>query len=470
MKRALGSSRFRAPGPSPLPTISPQRFALAGGRELSVASFEAGPSVLIVEDARAPVVAYQTWVHAGSASEDADQAGVAHMLEHMMFLETRSLGPGELDRRFETLGADVNAATWFDWTQYTVSLPSASLDAAMELEAERLRELVVRQDLLERERDVVKNERQSRVDDDIEGALSEALWQEAFPGHPYGRPILGTHQDIERISLAVCRRFYEQYYRPAAVSLVVVGDVRAEQLLAQVEHHYGPGLGRCTGGFGASREPSLHPASQAASPLGRPAQGVVSVEGWTETAKLTVGYRIPSLSHPDGVALWALSELLAGGSASLLQQRLVVEQEVASDVSASATLMRHGGLFEVSLSGRPGVAPEELVEAWNAIAGDLQHSGIGSEELRRAVSRLELSEALSTTTLGGLAGVLGYYAVLTGDPLTGYGRLQELAALTSERLTEVSRAMLAKGWSVAVVARPRGARSPSLPSRGSGEA
>lgn len=417
-----------------------------------MASFEAGPSVVIVEDPRAPVVAYQTWVHAGSAAETEEQAGLAHLLEHMMFLETRSLGPGELDRRFEALGADVNAATWVDWTQYTVSLPSASLDEVMALEAERLRELVVRQDLLERELDVVKNERQSRVDDDIEGALSEALWKAAFSDHPYGRPILGTHQDIDRISLAGCRSFYEEHYRPAAVTLVVVGDVRAGELLARVERHYGPELGPLRDGL---RVRALGGAQPEGPPRAAPStKTIVSVEGWTETAKLSVGYRLPALAHPDGVALWALSELLAGGSASLLQQRLVVELEVASDLSASATLMRQGGLLEVSISGRPGVSVEALLESWAAVVADLQNRELEPEELARAVRRLQLSEALSTTTLGGLAGALGYYTVLSGDPLAGYRRLEQLAALTPARVAEVSRRTFSEGAFV-VVAHPR---------------
>ncbi|HZS41130.1 MAG TPA: pitrilysin family protein, partial [Polyangia bacterium] len=150
-----------------------------------------GLRVLLLRDPSAPLVAYQTWFAVGSRHEREGTTGIAHLFEHLMFNQTESHPPGEFDRLLETVGGETNAATWVDWTYYRDSLPRAELQLAVELESDRMAHLVLGEDQVESEREVVANERRFRVEDDVDGFLSEELYRAAFTRHPYHWPTIG---------------------------------------------------------------------------------------------------------------------------------------------------------------------------------------------------------------------------------------------------------------------------------------
>jgi len=157
------------------------------GPALTVESFRLGNGlrVLVCEDHSAPVVAYHTWYRVGSRHERVGKTGLAHLFEHLMFNETETMPAGELDRKLEEAGAESNAATWLDWTQYNIAVPKDRLPLVPKLESERMRRLVLRDPQVTSEKEVVANERRYRVDDDVEGAVSELLWATAFKEHAY---------------------------------------------------------------------------------------------------------------------------------------------------------------------------------------------------------------------------------------------------------------------------------------------
>ena len=175
------------------PALKIERFTLNNGL-----------SVLLVEDHAAPVVAYHVWFRVGSRHERQGKTGFAHLFEHLMFNEVEGRPAGEFDRKMEEAGAESNASTWLDWTQYNEAIPKDQLSLVIELEALRMSRLVLREPQVASEKEVVANERRYRVDDDVEGAVNELLWKTAFQTHAYHWPTIGWMSDIEGFTVEDC--------------------------------------------------------------------------------------------------------------------------------------------------------------------------------------------------------------------------------------------------------------------------
>ncbi|MEM9073807.1 MAG: pitrilysin family protein, partial [Myxococcota bacterium] len=198
-----------------------------------------GLRIVALPDSSAPVVSYQTWLGVGSRHEVKGKTGLAHFFEHLMFNETSTHPQGEFDRLLEEVGAESNAATWTDWTCFYENLPARELPLAIELEADRLANLVLQHDPVESERQVVMSERRDRIDDDVDGRAGEALWATAFRKHHYRHPTLGWMRDIRRFAVRDCERFYRTWYAPNNVVLAIAGRFDERSLLAQIADSYG---------------------------------------------------------------------------------------------------------------------------------------------------------------------------------------------------------------------------------------
>ncbi|HYJ10172.1 MAG TPA: pitrilysin family protein, partial [Polyangiaceae bacterium] len=196
------------------------------GASLTIERFvmQNGLMVLLCEDKSAPVVSVHTWFRVGSRHEHEGKTGLAHLFEHLMFNEIEGRGPGEFDRMLEEAGAESNASTWLDWTQYNIAIPKEQLSLVLKLEAERMSKLVLREPQVTSEKEVVANERRYRVDDDVEGAVNELLWATAFTRHAYKWPTIGWMKDIEGFTTQDCEAFYRAYYAPNNAVLVISGD------------------------------------------------------------------------------------------------------------------------------------------------------------------------------------------------------------------------------------------------------
>ena len=183
-----------------------------------------GLTVLTLVDRSAPTVSYHTWFRVGSRHERPGKTGLAHLFEHLMFNETRNHPPGDFDRLMERAGAEANAATWTDWTYYYENAPRGALPLLIELEADRMGNLVLRGPQVSSEKEVVVNERKMRVDDDAEGKALELLYRSAFRRHPYRWPTIGWMEDIRAFTVEDCREFYRKHYAPSNATIVIAGD------------------------------------------------------------------------------------------------------------------------------------------------------------------------------------------------------------------------------------------------------
>lgn len=398
--------------------------------QLEVHELDNGLRVLLLPDRKAQVVAYHTWFRVGSRHEKVGKTGIAHLFEHLMFNETEHLPKGEFDRRLEEAGAETNASTWLDFTQYNISAPSSELDLLIQVESERMQHLVLRDPQVESEKEVVMNERRYRVEDDVEGAVNELLWSTAFTVHPYRWPTIGWMEDIAGFTTEDCLQFYSAYYSPNNASVVVVGDFDSGELLAKVQRSYG----------GIRRATIPGPSYELEPPQTRPRE--LELGKPTPTDKLAIGYRSPSLADPDHVPLGLLCEVLAGGRASRLHKRLVRELELCSDVRISLGPFHDPGLLDLWASAREGVSSKRVLQVIDEEVQRLTTTAPDVAELERAKARAELGLLHGLETADGKAQTIGFYDCVLGDPAAAFRRMDSLLAVTPDDVLRVANKYL----------------------------
>lgn len=394
--------------------------------------FANGLSLLLLIDKSAPVVSYHTWFRVGSRHEKPGKTGLAHFFEHLMFNQTKNLAPGEFDAKLEESGAESNAATWVDWTYYYESVPKQRFGLVVELEAERLENLVMEKPQVDSEIEVVANERRYRIEDDVEGAANELLYKTAFEHHPYHAPTIGWMDDIMAYTPEDCRAFHRMYYAPNNATVIVVGDVREGDCVAKIAKAYGhiPQV--------ALPEEDIVPEP----PQLR--ERVVTLARPTPSPKVLIGYHAPSLGDLDHAPLTVLSEVLTGGRASRLHRLLVSEKEVASEVRSWVSTFRDPGLFELQLTARPEMEIEPSFALFEDEIARVCQDLIDEDELERAKARLELAALQGMDTAAGKAEQIGFYETLFGDPTFIERRLERYRTLTAGELRTVARRWLRK--------------------------
>lgn len=419
------------------PNLEIQRFELANGLR-----------VLLVPDPSAPVIAYHTWFRVGSRHERVGKTGIAHLFEHLMFNETEHLPKGEFDRRLEEAGAESNASTWLDFTQYSISAPSERLQLVVQLEAERMENLVLRTPQVESEKEVVANERRYRVEDDVEGSMNETLWATAFREHAYRWPTIGWMEDIQGFTTQDCEAFYRTYYAPNNATVVVVGDFNPADALRWVIERYG------------HLPAAALPLEDVQPEPPQTEERRVELIKPTTTDKLTIGYPAPSLGDYDHNAANLLSEILCGGRASRIYRRLVRELELASEVRMFVGPFLDPGLIELYASARSGHDAQALLQVIDEEIARIQRTGASLEELQRAQARFELGLLHSLETADGKANTIGFYDCLLAQPAAAFERLEALRRVTPSDILRVARRYLRTDSRTLVIARPTNKATP----------
>jgi zinc protease len=401
-----------------------------GGAPLYAFTLGNGLRLLLLVDTSAKVVSYFTWFRVGSRHEKPGKTGLAHLFEHLMFNETEGLKAGQFDRTLEENGAESNAATWLDWTYYYESLPADRFGLAVKLESERMARLVLREPQVKSEKEVVANERRYRVEDDVEGAANELLYKTAFGKHPYHWPTIGWMDDIKNFSPDDCEKFYETFYAPNNATLVVVGDVKVQDVLTKVRDAYGP---IDAGDLPVEdTEPEPYQLEERVLDVGKP----------TASEKAMVGYKGPALGDVDHPTLVVLSEILFGGRASRLYEKLVIEKELVTDLRGWVSTFRDPGLFEMSFFARGDHTCEDILAAVEPEMQRLHAEVVTSEELERAKARLELGLLATLDTTSGKAEQIGFYDTVLGDPGGAFARLAAYRRVTAGDIRTAARRYL----------------------------
>ncbi|MFT3764469.1 MAG: pitrilysin family protein [Minicystis sp.] len=418
------------------PSMRVERFVLGNGLK-----------VLILEDHAAPVICLQTWFGVGSRHEKEGKTGIAHLFEHLMFGETEDVPHGAFDRLLEEAGADTNAATFLDWTYYHTNLPKEALPLAMKLEAGRIAKLVLRDPQVSSEKEVVANERRQRVEDDVDGSVSELLYKHAFEKHGYGWPTIGWMADIQGFTTDDCVGFYRTYYAPNNASLVVVGDAAPEEVLRLAQEHYG------------HLAPATIPLEDVQPEPPQTAERRARVEKPTPTPKVSIGYKSPALGDFDHAPLVLLNEILFGGRSSRVHRALVQQQEIASEIRGWVGAFRDPALYDVYLSAREGHTHEELLAALDPILAEVRRDGVTAAELDRAKARLELGTLQGLETVSGKAEQIGFYETVLGDPAALFDKLAAYRRVTLADVLRVARRYLVESARTVIEVLPDGSEA-----------
>ena len=368
-----------------LALIGATQHALAAGSKVETFTLDNGMQVVVIPDHRAPVVTHMVWYRVGAADEPAGESGVAHFLEHLLFKGTKTVAPGEFSKIVRRNGGQDNAFTSSDYTAYFQRIAKDRLELMMKLEADRMTNLQLTQRDIKTERDVVTEERRSRVDNSPSGRLMEQVRAALYVNHPYGDPVIGWMHEIKELNMDAVTAFYKRFYTPSNAILIVAGDITAEQLRPLAEKYYGviPSTGPMK-----TRVRPLEPEPQAA-------RRVTLTDPRVPTPSFRRIYTAASYSKAapgEAEALDLLSHILGTGTTSRLYQRLVVEEKIASYAGAwySGDSLDLGDIG-VYAGPQPGSGKAELakVEASiDAVIQEISEKGVTEEELKRSKNSL----------------------------------------------------------------------------------
>ena len=375
--------------------------------EISNFKLANGMEVVVIPNNRAPVVTHMVWYRVGSADEVSGKSGLAHFLEHLMFKGTSKRAPGEFDRLIDINGGEGNAFTTSDYTAYFQRIASDRLELMMELEADRMQNLVLTDENVLPELDVVREERRERTDNDPSALLGEQIDAAMYTAHPYGKPVIGWMSEVAKLTRADAIAFYRAHYTPANAVLVVAGDVTPEQVKVLAEKYYGV------------LKNSFTPQPRVRTPEPDPiaARRVTLIDARAASPAVQRSYLAPSYVASTGheaLALDLLADILGSGTQSRLYKSLVIDQKIAAYAAAwySGDQM-DSGTFGVYGAPNPGVDVAKVEAAMDAVLADLLKNGVTQQELDRVRNQAIAERVYTLDNQAALARMAGV-ALTTG--------------------------------------------------------
>ncbi len=396
-----------------------------------VFNLDNGMRVIVREDHRVPVAVNMVWYRVGSMDETNGTTGVAHVLEHMMFKGTDKYPEGSLSKTVARLGGKDNAFTNTDYTGYYQQLPAENLEKVIEMEADRMNGLLFRKEDFDKEIKVVREERRWRTEDRPEGLLVESLRATAFTAHPYHWPVVGWMDDLNHMTLEDASAWYRKWYAPNNATMVVVGDVKAQDVLALAKKH-----------FGSLSPETLSRGKPQTEPLQRGIRRV-KVNAPAENPTLVLAYKAPALrdveKDDDVYALRVLSSVLDGYENARMKSELVLKEKVALDVETEYTALARGpSLFVISGIPAKGVSIEKLEKRMRQSIADIAEKGVSPAELKRVKTQLVASQIYKRDSMFGQAMEIGVYE-MSGIGCQQADRvIEKLKAVTPEQVKRVA--------------------------------
>jgi zinc protease len=337
--------------------------------------------VIVMPNNRAPVVTQALWYRVGSTVEKKGKTGLSHFLEHLMFKGTAKYPSGEFDRLLKENGAQHNAFTTADYTGYYQRIASDKLELVIDLESDRMKNLILTEADVIPERDVVKNERLQRIENDPSGPFWEKNMGELYGTHPYGRPVIGEMSDVASLTLDDAMGFYRSYYQPKNAILVISGDVDPAKVKVLVEKYYGP-LQNSPEAVALAPLPPVLPPAAKRSELVDP-RVIAPV-----IAKVNVVPSSYGENDRESLALQFFVLILGDGTESRLYDALVTKQGLAAQVGATSNVETKGdGQVTIYAVPNPGVGVEKLEKVLEQEMRQILEAGITQAELDRVINR-----------------------------------------------------------------------------------
>jgi len=392
-----------------------------------------GLHVILYPRPDVPVVAVGMMYHVGSKNEDPQRTGFAHFFEHLMFEGSKYIERGELDKLLTEAGATYNANTWYDRTYYYEVLPANQLNLALWIEAERLRHAKVDKKGIETQREVVKEERRLRVDNQPYGRLVEETMKRMYKKHPYRWPVIGYMEHLEAASEGDFKDFYKTFYVPNNATLAVAGNFDPETVKRTIDIYFGD----IPKGKKVPRPQVEEP------PLGGEVREVVYDN--VQLPAVVHAFRTPSIKEPDYYAVNMLMQLLSQGESSRLSRYVKNEKRKALVVGAFPFGLEDSPSVSIIFGiANAGVSPEELEAAMEEEYEKIKKEGISFQEFQKLRNQLETEFYTRNSTMEGIAESLANYHTFFGDANLINTEIQQYLKVTPADIKRVANQYLVK--------------------------
>ncbi len=403
-----------------------------------------GLHVILHEDHSTPIVAVSVMYHVGSKNEDPNRRGFAHFFEHLLFEGSEYIERGMYSKYVENAGGTLNANTSFDRTYYYEILPSNQLELGLWLESERMLHAKVDKKGVETQRDVVKEERRQRVENQPYGDLLEQTLSRAYHDHPYRWPIIGYMEDLNAATEADYKEFYETFYVPNNATLVIAGDIDKEQASAWVEKYFS----------GIPKGDQSIPRPDVEEP---PLAGEVRDTVFDEIQLPAViqAYRTPEMTHEDSYALQMLSRLLSKGESSRMYKSIVDEQQKALFVANFPLPMEDPGLSLMYGIAAAGVDVGVLEEAMNEEIEKVREELISQREYEKLRNQIDSEFVSKNARISGIAENLATYHTFYGNTNLVNTEIKRYMDVTREDIREAARKYFVKDNRVVLYYLPK---------------
>jgi zinc protease len=414
----------------------------ASGPDIAHFTLVNGMDVVVIPDHRTPVVTHMVWYRVGAADETAGKSGLAHFLEHLMFKGTRKNPQGLFSQTVATIGGQENAFTSSDYTGYFQRVAREHLRTLMEFESDRMTGLVLTEDVVKPELQVVLEEQNMRVANNPGARLDEQMEAALYLNHPYGRPVIGWRQELEKLSRADALEFYKRFYTPNNAILVVAGDVTAEEVKTLANDTYGK----------VERITEIGPRARPQEPVQEAPRTVTLADPRVTQPSVSRYYLAPSHTSAkpgESEALDILAHILGRGENSRLYQSLVISKGIAINAGAgySGTALDYSR-FSVFGTPKPETTLAQVEEAIDAVIAEIMDNGVTGDELERTKNRLIADAVYAQDSQATLA---RWY----GSALTTGGTVEQVKSwpdrirlVTVESVRDAARQLLDKRRSV----------------------
>ena len=396
--------------------------------EYKLTTLPNGLTVVLEEDHSTPIVHLQLWYHVGSKNEKPGRTGFAHLFEHLMFKGSKNVAAEAHTSMVASVGGQSNAYTTDDETVFWETVPAQYLPMILWLEADRMATLKVDKDTFTNEREVVKEERRMRVDNQPYGRLNEIIYDQAFTVHPYKHATIGSMKDLEAASVEDVRDFYRTYYVPSNATLALVGDFDSAQAMELITKY----LGRVPK---AEREV---PRDIPKEPPQTKEKRVTLQQPWPLPA-VVVAYHITNDGNPDSYPLHIAAKLLSDGQTSRIYQKLVYEKQLAVAAFGSANLIEDPNLFYAVAIVQPGKSPQEVTDVLIAELDRLKNEPISDHELQRTKNQFARDYILGRESNQQKAQTLAHALVIHNDIKTADGEFDIFQNITTADVQRVAR-------------------------------
>jgi zinc protease len=404
-----------------------------------------GMKVVFLEDHSTPIVHTEVWYHVGSKNEKPGRTGFAHLFEHMMFKGSKNVEPEGHPSWISSIGGQSNAYTTEDATVFWQTTPAQYLPLVLWLEADRLASLRINDDVFTREREVVKEERRMRIDNQPYGRLNELIYDQAFTVHPYKHPTIGSMKDLEAASVDDVRDFFHTYYVPSNATVVIVGDFETKEAQELATRY----LGR------VPKSDRPVPRDIPSEPPQTKERRVTLEENWPLPA-VVVAHHITFDGDPDSYPLHIASKVLSDGQSSRIYRKLVYEKQLALAAFGGGNIIEDPNLFYAVAIVQPGHTTEETIEALIAELDRLRNEPITPAELQQAKNQFARDYMFGRESNKDKASQLGHAVVIHNDIKTADGEFDIFMNITQADVQRVARKYFTPENRLVMTVMPKG--------------